>query len=199
MNPASEISAFVLAGGHSSRMGSDKAFLQLDGRSLAEHVLALARSITPNVYLVGPRDKLSKLGPVVEDLLPGCGPLGGIHAALRTSSTDLNLVLAVDVPFIAEKFLRFLVSSAQQSDAIVTVPKSRQGWQPLCAVYRREFADIAEQALIAGRYRVDALFASVPVLAIDESELARLAFDPAMFDNLNSPEDWERAQRNLRS
>ena len=195
MTPVYDISAFVLAGGRSSRMGSDKALLQLDGRSLAQRVLDLARSVTPNVSLVGRRESLAAFGPVIEDVFPNCGPLGGIHAALRASDTDLNLVLAVDAPFVSQDFLRLLVRSARQSDAVVTAPRGKQGWQPLCAVYRLEFADVAEKALRAGRYKLDALFSLVPVLAIEESSLQGLAFDTAMFDNLNSPEDWERAQR----
>jgi molybdopterin-guanine dinucleotide biosynthesis protein A len=175
-------------------MGTDKALLVLDGSLLIERALAQARAISSTVFLVGTQRKLSRFGPVIEDIYPGCGPLGGIHAALSGSETELNLILAVDTPFVSLAFLRFLVSTAEQSRTVVTAPRTARGWHPLCAVYRRSFADAAGQALKAGHNRVDSLFAVVPVRAIEEAELRRLAFDPEMLDNLNTREDWQRAQ-----
>ena len=95
---------------------------------------------------------------------------------------------------MSERFLRFLVQSAGDSGAVVTVPRSPGGWQPLCAVYRKEFAGPAGQALASGHNRIDSLFSMVSLRVIDEAELHSLAFDPAMFDNLNTPQDWERAR-----
>jgi molybdenum cofactor guanylyltransferase len=175
-------------------MGADKAFLLLEGSTLVERVLVLARAVTPTVSLVGCPDKLARFGPVVEDIFHDRGPLGGIHAALSASRTDLNLILAVDAPFVSERFLRFLVQSAEDSGAVVTVPRSSSRWQPLCAVYRKEFAEFAEQALVSGRNRIDSLFSMASLRVIDEAEMHSLAFDPAMFDNLNTPQDWERAR-----
>jgi molybdopterin-guanine dinucleotide biosynthesis protein A len=176
-------------------MGTDKAFLTLGGRTLVERAVTLARSLTGSVYLVGHSERLARFGPVVEDIYPDHGPLGGIHAALVASQSDLNLILAVDAPFVSQSFLRFLVQSAKESGTVVTAPQTARGWEPLCAVYRRAFAEHAENALRAGRNRIDSLFASVTVHAIEEAELRRLAFDPAMFDNVNTPADWQRAQQ----
>jgi len=89
-----EVTAFILAGGKSTRMGVDKAFAGLDGRTLLARALQLARSVASDVRIVGNKAKFARFGPVVEDMFPNCGPLGGIHAALRASATDLNLVLA---------------------------------------------------------------------------------------------------------
>src|SRR5579864_1358477 len=140
-------SAFILAGGKSTRMGTDKAFLEFEGRTLLARVLEVARSVTPEVHIVGDASKFSAFAPVVEDVFSGCGPLGGIHAALRSSTTDCNLALAVDLPFVSWTFLRYLMNRAHSApDAIAVVPRAG-GWQPLCAMYRREFADKAEEAL----------------------------------------------------
>jgi|SRR5581483_10230005 len=192
---SAHIAAFILAGGQSSRMGTDKAHLLFNGKPLAQHAVELAQTVTDNVSLVGSRESLSPFGPVVEDAHRGCGPLGGIHAALRASRSEFNLILAVDTPFLSPAFLRFLVERAQASQATLTVPRTSRGWQPLCAVYRKHFSDAAEQALRAGHYRIDRLFSAVPVLAIEEAELRALAFDFAMFDNLNTPQDWQQAQQ----
>jgi molybdenum cofactor guanylyltransferase len=186
--PSPDLTAFILAGGKSTRMGADKAFVQLDGRTLLARALDLARSLTPDVRIVGDPAKFASFAPVVEDVFRNCGPLGGIHAALRASHTELNLMLAVDIPFISSPLLQYLIKRARSSSATVTVVQSGGGWQPLCAVYRREFADAAEQSLRAGRYKIDALFAT-QTQTIAEEELEAAGFFARMFRNLNTPEE----------
>jgi molybdenum cofactor guanylyltransferase len=199
MQPAaSPIAAFILAGGKSTRMGIDKAFVPLHGRTLLERALETAHSVTPNVHIVGDRTKFAPFGPVIEDIFPGCGPLGGIHAALRTSRFDVNLILAVDVPFASPTLLKYLVRKAIQSPALlITVPSMGQGLQPLCAVYRREFAERAENALGSGRYKIDALFDPSQTQMITEEELSAAGFSSNAFRNLNTPEELEEATREM--
>jgi molybdopterin-guanine dinucleotide biosynthesis protein A len=192
-----DLAAFVLAGGKSSRMGEDKAFLIFDGRTLLQRALELAHSVAEDVRIVGARDKFAVFASVVEDQYEERGPLGGIHAALSASSTPVNLILAVDLPFLEERFLHYLVDEARAGNAVVTVPRAGGGLQPLCAVYRREFRKGAEQALAAGRNKIDTLFTQIPVRIIEEEELARFAFSAAMFDNLNTRDEWEQARRRL--
>ena len=188
------VSAFILAGGKSTRMGADKAFVVLEGRTLLARALHLARAVTDNVCIVGSAEKFAVFAPVVEDIFRECGPLGGIHAALQASTTELNLILAVDVPFVPPGLLHYLIARAQSSPATnATVPRAGGGWQPLCAIYRREFAKTAEQALRAGRYKIDALFEEVTVQAVEERELAAAGFAPKLFRNLNTKEDLEAA------
>jgi molybdopterin-guanine dinucleotide biosynthesis protein A len=189
-----DVSAFILAGGKSTRMGTDKAFVTLNGRTLLARLLEVVRSVTTDVRIVGDAAKFAAFAPVVEDVFPGCGPLGGIHAALRASTSELNLILAVDVPFVSFALLQFLMAQARNSGASVTVPRINQGWQPLCAVYRREFADAAETALRAGRYRIDALFDQVQVQVVAEEALEAAGFSSNIFRNLNTKEDLEAAR-----
>jgi molybdopterin-guanine dinucleotide biosynthesis protein A len=192
---APDVAAFILAGGKSTRMGADKAFVTLDGRTLLARALELSRSVTDDVRIVGEAEKFAAFAPVVEDVFPACGPLGGIHAALRVSGKQLNVVLAVDVPFVSMALLQFLITRARGvSSAMATVPLVGGGWQPLCAVYRREFADAAENALQAGRYKIDALFDDARTLAIREPELETAGFSARMFRNLNTREELESAQ-----
>jgi molybdopterin-guanine dinucleotide biosynthesis protein A len=188
-----DLSGFVLAGGRSRRMGTDKAFLQLDGRTLLARVLDLLDALTPQVGIVGPAAKFTAYGLVIEDVYAGRGPLAGIHAALTSSTTELNLIMAVDLPLVTESLLRFLVEQARASDAVVTVPRIAGGYQPLCAVYRRAFAPLAQAALESGKNKIDALFAPATTRILEESELNRFAFGAAMFENLNTPEDLRRA------
>lgn len=193
------VTAFVLAGGKSRRMGSDKALLELAGRPLLEHMLELARSVCPQVCVVGDPEKFSRLAPVIPDLYAGQGPLAGIHAALTQSETRLNLILGVDLPFLEADFLRYLISRSRTSGSLVTVPVAGGFVQTLCAVYRREFAEFANRALRAGQNKVDAIFPQTSVRQLLEEELAKAGFGPKMFRNVNTPEDWRQAQQALAS
>ena len=103
------VTAFVLAGGKSSRMGSDKAFLRLGDETLLSQALKLTSAVVSEVCIVGDAKKFAAFGRVVEDVYRERGPLGGIHAALSGSTTELNLMLAVDLPFVTPAFLQYLL------------------------------------------------------------------------------------------
>jgi molybdenum cofactor guanylyltransferase len=198
---------FLLAGGKSSRMGVDKAFLVLDGQTLLERALGVLATVCESVTIVGEpakfagyatfksaksgaaKSEISKQEPVVADIFPGCGPLAGIHAALAHSTVELNLMLAVDMPFVSKELLAFLFAAAEEGGAVITVPRTSKGLQPLCAVYRHEFLTVAEQALRVGRYKIDAAFAGVSIREIDAAKLAAAGFMERNFFNVNTPED----------
>ena len=177
-------------------MGTDKAFLELQGQTLLFRALQLVRSVTADFHIVGAREKFGRFGHVVEDLYFDRGPLGGIHAALSASSKDLNLILAVDLPQIEAAFLEYLIAKARAGEALVTVPRAGGGWQPLCAVYRRGFLDFADRALQEGRNKIDPLFKNISLAVIEESELTEAGFSTTMFQNLNTPEEFHAAKGN---
>ena len=190
----SGVTAFILAGGKSSRMGSDKAFLRLGGETLLSRALKAVGAVALEVRIVGDADKFAAFGRVVEDVYRDRGPLGGIHGALSQSATELNLMLAVDLPFVRPEFLQYLLLRARRSVAMVTVPHAAGGLQPLCAAYRRGFAEVAERSLRKGKNKIDSLFATVRTCMIEEAELVRAGFAPEMFRNLNTPEEFEKAK-----
>lgn len=185
---------FLLAGGMSSRMGEDKSFLNFGGQTLLHRALTAMGAVCDCVTIVGEPVKFAPYGAVVADIFSGCGPLGGIHAALVHSPAELNLILAVDMPFVSSELLSFLFAAAGNNDAIITVPRSGKGLQPLCAVYRRDFSLPAEQALRAGKYKVDAAFSAVSVRVIEEAELAGAGFSGHSFFNVNTPQDRRTAE-----
>ncbi len=134
-------------------MGRDKAGLLLDGRTLLEHALQVVREACGSAGILGSRELYGDYGAeVVEDIYPGCGPLGGIHAALSHSKTRFNLIIAVDTPFLSADFLRFMVERAVESAAVVTTPEIAGYRQPLCSVYGQDFLTIAEAALRGHRH-----------------------------------------------
>jgi molybdopterin-guanine dinucleotide biosynthesis protein A len=172
-------------------MGEDKAFMRLGDQTLLDRVRKIAVSVCQTVSIVGDR---ARFGPdAIEDIFPDSGPLGGIHAALSATTSELNLILAVDTPFVYPKFLSWMLDQAASSEAVVTVPKLASGFQPLCAVYRRSFKRVAEDALKNGRFKIDPLYEKVSTRPITDADLKQLAFDSRMFDNLNTRADFERA------
>jgi molybdopterin-guanine dinucleotide biosynthesis protein A len=110
-----------------------------------------------------------------------------------STATDLNLVLAVDLPFVEPSFLRYICNRARETKAVVVIPRAAGGWQPLCAVYRKQFGSVAEKALAAGRNKIDSLFADVPVVPVDEQEIKQAGFSPDMFRNMNTRDELEEA------
>jgi molybdopterin-guanine dinucleotide biosynthesis protein A len=195
---------FVLAGGRSTRMGQDKALLQVGGRSLVELALDKLRSIgVAEPRIAGARTDLSSLAPVVPDLHPGCGPLSGIEAALAATNKGLNLFLPVDMPLLPARFLHWMLLRAEITGALMTVP-CINGWpQPLCAVYHRDLLRPITASLLGGNYKVMPVVtaAAGQSQAVDVFDTERLtSSDPELlgfsplplyrwFHNCNLPED----------
>lgn len=193
------IAAFILAGGRSSRMGADKAFLELAGKPLIVRAVEVAREAVPEVKIVGDRRKFAAFGPVIEDVYRDRGPLGGIHAALTSSAAEWNLILGVDLPFVPAQFLKYLLMRAESSGATVTVPSVGGYFQPLCAVYSKAFLLYAEHALSAGKNKIDQLFREVTLCSVSEEDLNANGFGASIFRNLNTPEEWQSARRDFAS
>ena len=178
-------------------MGENKAFLNFQGQTLLARALQTLSQVCGEVTIVGEPETFASHWRVIGDIFPDCGPLAGIHSALVHSSAELNLMLAVDMPFVTANLLTFLLDAAAETAAMVTVPRTGRGLQPLCAVYRRAFAPISEQAIRAGNYKIDAAFANLPLRVISEQELAGAGFSEKDFFNVNTPED-RRAAGNLK-
>jgi molybdopterin-guanine dinucleotide biosynthesis protein A len=154
---------------------------------------------------------------VVEDVFVDRGPLGAIHAALSATDREFNLVLAVDLPFATPALLTYLIGRAHEAPCLATVPRLGGGWEPLCAVYRREFAKVAEPALKRGQNAIYPLLEDgsrledgvdqacaragvqeIGVLAIDEKELVAAGFGAWMFRNINTIRDLESCAKQSR-
>ena len=208
------ISAFVLAGGQSSRMGRDKALLEWHGRPLIEHALEKLRVLGAEFQgtqprILGARPDLKSFAPVVEDNFPGHGPLGGIEAALSIADTDLSLFLPIDLPFLPAEFLRWMVGRAALTGAAATIPRMEGRPQPLCALYHRRLLPGIRSALRQGDgkvTRVIANSASDAEMRIDSFDVESIATAQAhagtwplgtpvhrWFENMNTPSDFMRA------
>ena len=164
---------------------------------MLSRALKLAGTVAEQVSIVGDAKKFAAFGTVVEDQYQNRGPLGGIHAALSATNAEQNLILAVDLPFLERRFLEYLIAEAGKAAALVAVPRAGGRFQPLCAIYRRGFALFAEQALKNGRNKIDPLFEQTDARIISEEEIKAAGFSLEMFQNLNTPEDLEKALREI--
>jgi molybdopterin-guanine dinucleotide biosynthesis protein A len=193
------VGGFVLAGGASRRMGRDKAKLALEGKTLLERQVRLLQAVCGRVGVVGPREFYSGLEiPVFPDEYPRRGPLGGIHSGLLHSRSEYNLFLACDMPYLEVRFLGWLVEQALQHQADVTVPRTRDGRHTLCAVFRRRVLAAIRYRLATGQNKVRGLFPRASSRVIPWTEVARAGFSPRIFDNINTPQDYEAARAGMK-
>jgi molybdopterin-guanine dinucleotide biosynthesis protein A len=176
-------------------MGTDKALLPFRDQTLLARALATAGAVAGKVVIVGPRESYATYGNVVEDLYAGCGPLGGIHAALCDTVTELNLVLSVDMPLMSPDFLEWLANQARNTRDLIVVPDALGGQQPLCAIYRRSVGTVAEELLKDGDYKIGHLFSRVPTRCIAEAEVSAAGFSPEIFRNVNTSSEYEALVR----
>ncbi len=189
----------ILAGGKSSRMGTDKSFVPAPGgvgRPLIEDILAQSAGLGAETIVITNRpDGYRYLGlPLFADVLPDKGALGGLYTALYYSSQPHTLCIACDMPFVVRPLLDYLISLIPEGEAIV--PRLAGEAEPFRAIYARAacLAPICA-ALDAGQMRVISFFSAVRLRWVEEPEIDR--FDPQhrSFFNVNTPEDLEQARR----
>ncbi len=183
--------AAILAGGRAQRLGGrDKSALAIGDRSILDRQLAVLRTLTDQVLIIGDRDAPAGTR-AVPDRRPGCGPLGGLYTALVEAATDPVLVLACDMPFVTAPFLRFLVERGREADAVVV--RTRDGYHPLCAWYTRACAGAVERRLDAGRLKVTDFLEEVRVREVTPQEVARYGREEMLLFNINTPDDYTQA------
>lgn len=201
VRPGSQSCAgYVLAGGGSTRLGRDKALIELGGKPLVLHASEVLESAVRRVTVVASRREYAKLGlQVISDEWPGSGPLGGIvtalrHSALDAAQCDWNIVLGCDMPFVTREWLSFLVRRSQRSACDAVVPESATGIEPLCAVYRTGCASALAASLDRGVRKIGTALAALRVEYIPASESIVFDSDGRLFKNMNTATDFEEVQ-----
>jgi molybdenum cofactor guanylyltransferase len=183
------VAGFVLAGGRSTRMGQDKALLPVGKKTLLQHVADGVAEATSSAVIIGEPARYWGLGyMVVPDLRQGCGPLAGMEAALAFSDCEWNLILACDLGNIQTDLVRLFCEEAVKLDADFDclVPAGADGrLQPLSAVYRRRCLIPFTMMLNGGVRRVRDAVSGLRVYE-------RPVGDEEAFQNLNTPEEWNR-------
>ena len=174
-------------------MGKDKAWLDLAGRPIIEHVIAALQPVTASIAIVANDPAYRKLGyPVFPDSQIGVGPLEAIRTALRNASTQHIVLVGCDLPFVTSELFKFLLALAEDHDVIVPM-SGDQRLEPLCAVYRTSTLPVVEHLITSDQRRISPLFNRVSTRFVRFDELQHLAGSESFFMNVNTPEDYSRA------
>ncbi|HEV7903395.1 MAG TPA: molybdenum cofactor guanylyltransferase [Pyrinomonadaceae bacterium] len=193
----SEIEGFILTGGASSRMGTDKARLSLGGLTFIERIAGALRSATPRISVVSARQESFNLElPVVADIHRDCGALGGLHAALRACRAPWALIVSCDLPFVTGELFARLgeFRNEETTDAVAPLQTDNRP-QPLCALYSpARCLERVEKLLQEGERRPRVLLRQVRTRWVEHAELSDLRDAELFFLNVNTPEDYRRAR-----
>jgi molybdenum cofactor guanylyltransferase len=196
-------SAAILAGGRATRFdGRDKSALVVGGRTILERQLEVLSAVAGDLLIVG--------GPLrpgipagihqVPDTMPGCGPLGGVHAALSTASGAATLVVACDMPYISAPLLHFLLTLANEGNRAqgpdIVVPKTERGYHPLCAVYTPACLEPAARRLADGRLKLAGLLDDVRVRIVTGESLAVFGDPDRLLANVNTSIEYKALEAN---
>ncbi|MHB9059304.1 MAG: molybdopterin-guanine dinucleotide biosynthesis protein MobB [Bacillota bacterium] len=183
----------ILAGGRSSRLGRNKAFLDFGGRPLIARVADLLRSLVSEVVIVAnePEPYEPFADRVVSDVVPGLGPLGGIYAGLLAVRGRAALFAGCDLPFTPAALYERLGREVGEADA--AVPFAGGEYEPLVAAYARACLPAVEAAMLAGRHRVVSFYSGVRLAVLAEQEVRAFGDPKTLFLNINSEADYERA------
>ena len=184
------VSAAILAGGKSRRMGRNKALLPFRGRPLIARVYETVQPLFEDIFLVtngpGPFDFLPC--PKIPDRVPGKGPISGVDAALRHSKNPYVLVVGCDTPFLSPSLLELLAGKTEEADLVI--PCSPLGPEPLCAVYGKGCLPLIEESLRKGDFSLKTLIGRLRTRNIPAEEVASVDPDFRSFRNINTPVDF---------
>lgn len=190
----------IVAGGQSSRFGSNKALTLIDGRAIVERVLDAVSGLSDDLFLVtNTPEPYQHLGlRMVADLKPEGGALRGLHTALSSTDRPWVLCLACDMPFVKASLLEHIVALTQTSEAAdwgAVAPRHAGGAEPFCAAYRRAVClPELERLLAGGRYRLQGLLDRVHVRYVEPPELTDIDPELVSFINVNTPDEWTAAE-----
>lgn len=198
------VSAFILSGGTSSRMGEAKGLLEFGGQPLILRIARLAEPRVCVVAAVGSPERYAALGlQVIEDRYFGSpgegdrspGPLAGLASALTATRTDWNLILACDLPYLTGEWLDWLLARLAVSGGQIIMPRTAGGLEPLAAVYRRECAEPIIAALHRGVRKVTDAMEQFRIEFVTERDWRHIDPGGRVLRNMNAPEDYQEARR----
>jgi molybdopterin-guanine dinucleotide biosynthesis protein A len=197
------ITAAILAGGRATRLGGrDKSGLVVGGRTIFDRQMSELSQIADEILFVGatgspPPPSLPETPAphpgvtMIADLIPGCGPLGGLHAALTAARGEVLLVVACDMPYVSARLLAHLASLAGgPGEFVAVVPKTERGYHPLCAAYTRAAIEPIRRRLAAGRLTMTDLLMDVKLRVVTAEEIANFGDPHRLLANVNTPAEY---------
>ena len=199
--------AIILSGGKSSRMGTNKSHLKINGKSLIERTVELCRSMfDENIIITNEIEEYESLKvKCYNDIYPNFGPLSGIHSGLVNSKTKNNFIISCDMPFVNEEVIDFLIKYTESSNKQIVLPKVKNDIYTMCGIYEKSCLPEAEKLLKKAieensktkKVRVK-LFDLINTVDSDIFDVEELSFyNKDLFFNMNSLEDYKYAKEKL--
>ncbi|MCG9791268.1 molybdenum cofactor guanylyltransferase [Flavobacterium algicola] len=185
-----QYTAYILAGGKSQRMGTDKGLLTLNGETFISHICtALKPLVGENIVIVSSNEDYDELGfPRIEDLIDNKGPVGGIYTALKHSKTKFNFILSVDTPLVSSDLLAWLAKS-HDDGFMMTQLKVGQKASPLIAIYDRSCNTLCGEHIAGNQLKLRRLIDELSHQTLDVPEKWS-----KQIQNINTPEEYKNIQ-----
>lgn len=182
------LSAIILTGGKSRRMGQDKALLVFESHSLLQRAVSLCQASCRHV-VISSNTSTHTMGdiPLIADEIPDCGPMGGLYSCLKNTPTTWSFLLSVDAPFVPPAFINYLWQNTHGYEAVV--PVHQNGKEPLVALYHKNILGMLEQCLQASEYKMHSLLQQINTHFVKADKWVQQY--PNIFCNLNRPEDLQ--------
>lgn len=189
------ISGIILAGGKNSRMGANKAFLEIDGISLIKKTINIYRRIFNEIIIVT-NDPLAYIefadAVIVTDIYKNKGPMGGTYSGLFYAKNPYAFVAACDMPFLNKDFIIYMIEKTGKHDVIV--PELPEGFQALHAIYSRNCLSHLKRMIDADKLKISGFYKEIRLLSIKEEKIKPFNKDGRLFLNINTPQDLKAHQ-----
>ena len=190
------ITGIILAGGNNSRMGVNKAFLEIDGKRLIDNILSIYKRIFSEIIIVTNdplpyREFLNAV--VISDIYKRKGPLGGIYTGLFYSVNDYSFIAACDMPYLNKDFIQYMIEQVGKNDIIV--PDLTEGFQALHAIYSRRCLPAIKKMILADKLKIAGLYKEMRLLKITEEKIKPFNKNGKVFININTPDDLKSYQK----
>jgi molybdopterin-guanine dinucleotide biosynthesis protein A len=187
-----DTAGIILAGGNSTRFGSNKALAMLNDMPLIRHVADILSALFDETLLITNTPEIYEFldWPARPDIFAKSGPLAGIHAALQEISSSRAFVVGCDMPFLDGDLIRFICSRSGKWDAVI--PRHSMGMEPLHAVYTKPLLPLLEKMLAAGERKVGGFVEKLNVRWVEEKEILAIVPDRTPFHNINRRQDMQR-------
>jgi molybdenum cofactor guanylyltransferase len=191
MKKFQDITAFVIAGGKSTRFGKDKLLFEYNGIILIEHVLKVLKNIFSNIIIIAnEKAKFSYLKiPVMPDVIPDIGPIGGVYSALTYSSTEEAFCFAGDMPFLNAEFIKYMITVSGNHDAVI--PYYDNFYEALHAIYTKKCFNHLKDNIEKKNYQLIRIFEKCDIRKISREEIDRFVDPYEVFKNINYMDDLE--------
>lgn len=188
--------AIILAGGENKRIGKIKALLQLDKSTIIEFIIQSLKKIFNEIIIVtNQRAEFLHLdAKIVEDIISGVGPIGGIHSGLIHSTSAHSFVISCDMPFVNVNFIKYMESLLSDNDIDIVVPKTKNGYEALHAFYSKTCILPIETNIKRKRFEVISIFDKVKTREVEEPEFENLDLEKRTFFNINTEDDYKNAK-----